>query len=388
MHYRKNKGIHLFGLILGVAAIVLIGLFSVYMLWERSPAVKPAATPEPSAAPTAPSLAPGEEPLEEGEAVLTERQDGLVTILLAGNDNGNGNTDTIMVARLDTENHRLDVVSLPRDTIINYDWDVRKLNTVYGGSLNTGGNGVDSLVYNVRRLIGFDVDCYAVVDLDVFVEAVDLMGGVTMDLPAAVDYEDWSQDIWLHLQPGVQTLDGRTAMGLCRYREGYITGDLGRIDMQHAFLKAAAEQFISLGKIPNAAKVVRMAAQRTVTDLTAANMAWLARQLLACDSDSVNFYTMPTTTEVLNGYSYAVPQLWPWLDMINARLNPYSQVISSEDLDMIYKEAYGYAATRDMAGEWYFETAETPEPEVTVIEDPAPTEAPPPESETQNETGG
>ena len=175
MKDRKKRGFRIVFTLIGVLAVVLIGLFSFYMLWERAPDLEPVA-------PTAKPITAGEseKPREEdaGLPFDTQRQDGVYTILLVGNDDGNGNTDTIMVGRIDTKQHKMDFVSIPRDTLINVDWAVRKINSVYWGSKNNGGTGIDALRNHVKRLIGFDVDCYAVIDLSVFMDTVDALGGV------------------------------------------------------------------------------------------------------------------------------------------------------------------------------------------------------------------
>ena len=75
-------------------------------------------------------------------------------------------------------------------------------------------------------------------------------------------------------------LSGYDAIGLCRYRAGYVNGDLERIEVQHQLLKAAAEQFISLGNIPNIGKVAKILAENTDTNLSAANIAYFIRQAL------------------------------------------------------------------------------------------------------------
>ena len=68
--------------------------------------------------------------------------------------NGNGNTDTMMLARLDTRAHTIDVVSLPRDTMVNAGWEIHKLNAAYAvGALN--GSGAESLCRHIAKLIGF-----------------------------------------------------------------------------------------------------------------------------------------------------------------------------------------------------------------------------------------
>ena len=88
----------------------------------------------------------------EAEAVSPDRQQDSYTILLVGNDDGNGNTDTIIVGRLDTVNHTMDFVSIPRDTLVNLDWNVRKINAVYAGTANSGGVAIDGLKTQIRNL--------------------------------------------------------------------------------------------------------------------------------------------------------------------------------------------------------------------------------------------
>lgn len=398
MNKKKKHGLRIAFTILGVFALAVIGLFCAYMLWEKAPDIEPAA-PE-----TRPLASGGDQGRQEdGDPLATERQDGVYTILLVGNDDGNGNTDTIMVGKIDTVNHKMNFVSIPRDTLINADWEIRKINAVYWGAKNSGGNGIDALRYRIQGLTGFDVDCYAVVDLGVFKETVDALGGVYFDVPQAMDYEDASQDLYIHIAPGYQLLDGEQAMGVCRYRSGYANGDLGRIEMQHQFLKACADQFISLGNIPNISKVVEILSGGLDTDLSAANIAFFLRQALQCKSEDINFYTAPNTPDMVGGYSYAILNLWEWLPMVNEYINPYSTPVEYGNVDIVYRSDGGFTATTVLQGEGYYsrpvssttEPEPEPEPEAPVFtaepegptiivipsetEEPAETEPPVPE---------
>lgn len=362
----KNQGIRIALTVLGVLALALIGLFSFYMVWEKAPDIEPAA-------PTAlPLSGEGEGETAEDDAGLpfdTQRQDGVYTILLVGNDDGTGNTDTIMVGKIDTNEHTMDFVSIPRDTLINVDWSVRKINSVYWGSKNNGGNGIDALKSHIKKLIGFDVDCYAVVDLNIFMDTVDALGGVYFDVPMALDYEDASQDLYIHIAPGYQLLDGYQAMGVCRFRSGYASGDIGRIDMQHQFLKACASQFISLGNIPNISKVVEILSEGLDTNLSAANIAFFLRQALLCDSEDINFYTAPNSPDMLGGLSYAVLDLWNWLPMVNEYLNPYEVPVEYGNVDIVYRDG-GISCTTTLKGEWYYQTQPETEPEPETPSEP------------------
>ena len=338
-------------------------------MWEKPPAPA-SAVPVQAAVPrveAAPAESVTEEELPAGEAVPTARQNGIYTLLLVGSDDGNGNTDTLILGRIDTEKHRMDFVNIPRDTLINSPWEVRKINAVYWGARNQGGDGIAALKQQIARLTGFEPDCCAVVDLELFQEAVDAVGGIWFDVPMAMDYEDASQDLAIHLQPGYQLLNGEQAMGLCRFRSGYVMGDLGRIDMQQQFLKACVSQFLTLGNIPHVTGLLRLLSERLETDLSAANLAFFLRQFLACRAEDICFHTAPGTPEIIAGYSYEVLELDRWLELINRALNPFDTPITWDRLDLVYRSGDGYAGTAGLRDADYYlrgksqQTASAPE---------------------------
>lgn len=378
----RKKFLKTAGIALG-AVVLAAGLAAgTYRLWERAPTLPP--EPAPAAASPSPGAAGVKAQDDKGSPFDTKRKDGVYTILLAGNDDGTGNTDTIMVGKLDTVRHKLDFVSIPRDTIINVEWDNRKLNSVYWGSKNNGGNGIDALRGHVKKLTGFDVDCYAVIDLDAIIQVVDVLGGVYFDVPQAMDYDDGPV---IHLQPGYQLLDGEAAMGLCRYRKGYVNGDLERIKMQHEFLKAAAEQFIRLGNIPNVGKVTKILAENTDTNLSAANIAYFIRQALMCSPENINFYTAPNTPQEVHELSYTFLDLYDWLDMVNSTINPYTAPVTEGKLDLVYLHNGAACCTTVLNGAYYYqlgkqETAPAQKPAAAVetqAEPQQPEPAPEPE---------
>lgn len=343
---------------LGVLAAGAAVCVCVYMLWERAPEVSDQTPEVLTGDAQAQPEADAEQDTAKAEKGLpfdTQRKDGVYTLLLVGNDNGTGNTDTIMVGKLDTVRHTMNFVSIPRDTIINVDWSVRKLNSVYWGAVNNGEAGIDALKRHVKKLIGFDVDCYAVIDLAAFQQVIDAIGGVWFDVPESMHYEDADQDLYINLEPGYQLLDGYNAMCLCRYRSSYVDGDIGRIDMQHRFLKAAAEHLLSLGSVPNAAEIAEILASNTDTNLTASNIAYFFRQALLCKSEDVNFYTAPNTPAYVQNLSYAFLDLYDWLEMVNAQLNPFSAQIGEGNLDLVYLYNGNVCCTTVLNGPGYYE---------------------------------
>ena len=367
-HVSKKSNIRLLCWLLFAGIVVLALLFLRFPFWhtsseenapaaaEEQPPVPDTPVPEPSPDPT-PSPEPTLEPLPAGTAPEIERQSGIYTFLLAGLDEISNSTDTIMVVRLDTKQHKLDVVSIPRDTIINVDWWIeRKLNTVYAASINNGGPGIDYLSMHIRWLTGFDVDYYAIVSLDVFVDVIDAIGGIWFDVPEEMHYGDYEyyNSFYIDLDPGYQLLDGYQAMGLCRYRSGYSTGDLGRVEMQHEFLKAAAKQFLSIRNIPHAAKAIQIAVDGTDTNLTSANIAWFLGQILLCKNEDISFFTAPGTACIIQDFWYYVLNLNSWLDLLNSHFNPYESPITREMLDIVYLENGSYYSTGELKGPSFF----------------------------------
>lgn len=348
MSDRNKRRVRLCLAVFFTLAALTASALAAYLLWETPPARSAESELEELTAPEAEPAGPEEPRAPAG------RTDKVYTLLLAGLDRASNSTDTILVGRLDTGRHRLDLVALPRDTIINRDWSVRKLNAVYAAALNSGGEPREALREQVRCLTGFVPDCCVVVDLDVFVQAVDLVGGVDFDVPRDMHYDDPKQGLSIHLSAGPQHLDGRQAMGVVRYRSGYINGDLDRVAVQQSFLRAAAAQFISLGNIPNLRALAQLLAEHTDTDLSAANVAFLLRQALLC-GDEIHFAVMPNTPADVRGLSYTFPELEPWLAMINERLDPFEQSVTAANLDLVYRvDGTVYATSGVLRGAEYY----------------------------------
>ena len=357
----KKKKRKVFLIILVALLVLIAAAVAFYFMWEQAPqtaqekasaaetavteaTVTPAASPTPTPTPV----------LDGGVAPENERQDGVYTVLLAGVDLYTGHTDTIVVGKVDTNVHKMDFVSIPRDTLLNMDGDMRKINAVYDQAVQAGKDGMDALKKRVEQLVGFEIDCYAMIDLDAFIEVIDAVGGIDYYVDEPIYYDDVWQNMFIYYPVGMAHLDGEKAMALVRYRAGYLNADIGRIEVQHKFLKACFEQFISLGNIPNVGKVIDILAESLDTDLSAKNIAYFMRQALMCKVEDISFDTMPNAPKTIGGYSYAVIVLYNWINMINEHLNPYVQEITSADLDVMYNDIYGYGCTREVQGGWYY----------------------------------
>ena len=339
-----------------VVLILVFGAVAWYIAWEKPPErpggglVDPtyeSTNPEDGGSPDAtaePTVSPTEDPNAGAPASLNEN---MYTFLVVGLDQVSNSTDTMMVGRIDTENHTIDVVSLPRDTLVNVSWSVKKINTLYSADINTGGNGIDGLLDGLKDILGFQIDCYAVVDLTAFVELVDAIGGVDYNVPVNMNYYDPTQDLYINIPAGEQHLDGEEALKVVRFRSGYASADIGRIGTQQDFLKSAASQMLTLGNIPNLPTFIDIFEEYVVTNMSASNLAFFARQFLLCKSEDINFHTLPGNYgDIIKGLSYVSINISEWLEMVNTYLNPYDQDVTEANVNILtHSSSTGFYST-------------------------------------------
>lgn len=116
----------------------------------------------------------------------------------------------------------------------------------------------------VEKMSGIRMDHYIEVDFTGFKKLVDQLGGVKITTTRAID----DPKSHLKLAPGTHTLDGEQSLGLVRTRHSVGDGsDLGRIELQQAFIKALIEQVKSIGVFSNPKKLYDLAdtATRAIT---------------------------------------------------------------------------------------------------------------------------
>lgn len=261
------------------------------------------------------------------------RKRGNSTILLAGTDASGDRTDTIMLLNIDRKAGKLSLMSIPRDTKVNSTYTPHKINAAYGVN-GSGEQGMDALMEYVSECIGFRPDGYMLIDLNVFVELVDLMGGVRFDVPCDMYYNDPTQDLYINLQAGEQKLNGEQAMGVVRFRSGYAMADLERVNVQRDFLSAALHQWVSVKNLWKLPKALSLLLDHTLTDLSTANLLWMAESVVLCGTGDMMMTTIP---HGLNGDGeYVLIDAQETLDLVNESFCPYEQGITMDNLYIAY----------------------------------------------------
>ncbi|WP_246213220.1 LCP family protein [Aminipila butyrica] len=222
-----------------------------------------------------------------------------VNILVLGDNDGL--TDTIMLASYDMKNQRVDIISVPRDTYyMRKDYKGaanQKINAIYGSE---GVIGTAKAVSNT--LLGIPINYYAVIEFSDVEKIVDEVGGVPMDIPFTMKYDDPYDKPPLHIyiKKGQQTLDGETSVEFLRYRHGYPEGDIGRVKAQQTFIQSALKQAIG----PNLPAVVKVGLREIDSDITLGMATKIATKAIGLDSQNVATYLAPGGSKTVNGASY------------------------------------------------------------------------------------
>ena len=287
----------------------------------------------------------GTRPRSDGER---KSQDYYTVLILGRDTGGGGNTDTMLLASYDVTNQKATVMSIPRDTMVNVSWDIKRINSVYnyyGG----GDRGIQYLYKEIAQLGGFEPDYQVVVEWDAVGQIVDAMGGVWFDVPRNMNYDDPYQDLHIHQEKGYRLLTGDDAMQVLRYRHdndmryGYPDGDLGRIKTQQAFLTAMVDQLLQIKNVTKINQFIQVFQNNVETDLSFQNILWFAQQAIlgGLSMENVEFVTMPNRTASCwsrtyhNYQSYVVPSADELLELVNTKLSPYTEVFTLSDLDIM-----------------------------------------------------
>lgn len=349
---RRRKQRHLLISILSVFAVLLLvigGLTAYFTLYE--PTVDDTPPPFWSGETPPDHVDNGNETLPDGTPIGTEihapvitdsyeRRDNVYNFLVLGVDRAANLSDVIMVVSYDVEEQNIHVLSLPRDTYINVGSSYHKLNAYFSASYNRSASrgteryrdAIEAMSSFIENGLCIRLDRYVCMDTAGFREIIDAIGGVDMEVPFDMHYEDPEQDLYIHLKAGYQHLDGEKAEQFVRFRSGYLEGDIGRISAQRLFLTALANQVKTKLDISTAVSIAKTALQYVTTDLTVAEIGYFAKNAFSVDMDRVTFTTLPGGG-VINpdtGASYYVMYAENVRKIVNEQFNVYDREISRD----------------------------------------------------------
>ena len=270
-----------------------------------------------------------------------ERKPDFFTILVMGLDGG-VNANVIMVGAFDIAEQQAYIISIPRDTRVDAERNRRKIVSAYPVGLRTGGHegGVERMKQEVQTLIGFRPDFYVLVDFDAFISIIDGFGGVEIDVPFHMRYDDPFQDLHIDIPAGLQLLDGENALHFARFRRanrGYreIT-DYQRIENQQLVINTIVQEMISPRTLLRIPGLLRTYREYVSTDLSLGEKLWFAGQLNNIrDGNALSTYTLPTAGTSGPPAWYEFPYEAGILELVNRTINPFTKDITADMLRII-----------------------------------------------------
>jgi len=221
-------------------------------------------------------------------------------------------SDTMMIASYDRVKKELDIISVPRDTYYPREGyakysEFMKINSIYG----TNESRQLAVIEAVEEMTKIPIDKYVSIDYEGVRAAVQAVGGVEFNVPFHMKYTDPydTPPLRIDIPKGNQIIYGDKAMEFLRFRKGdpgypgYSEGDVGRIQTQQEFIKAAIGKALSL-KLPN---VITSVYPYVKTNFTLTELLGLGGDAIGFSKDNINTMIMPGIAKYMGGLSFYVP---------------------------------------------------------------------------------
>lgn len=216
-------------------------------------------------------------------------------------------TDTIMVAEYDPQEQQASILSIPRDTFIGNDkskataWD--KINAVYQ-------TGATNVLKEINELTGLDIKYYLKVDTKAFRDLVDVIGGVTFNVPIDMKYDSKNLNLHINLKAGEQKLNGEKAEWVVRFRHNndgttypveYGIEDEGRMKTQRAFLTALAKQTLKVENVFKINEILDVANKYIETNMDFELIKDYVPYIVEFNMEDLKTAQVPGQAELTNG---------------------------------------------------------------------------------------
>lgn len=240
--------------------VIVRTLVGSYFPASKSNGAAPPATPVATTIPLNPAMLT--RPMQSSDGPSPKEWDGKsrLSILVMGldyrdwedNPGGPSHTDTMILFSIDPGTRSAGMLSIPRDLWVNIPgYDPAKINSAYfvGSANHIPGGGAGLAMKTVSEFLGMPVDYYAVIDFTAFEQFINELGGVQVDIPEEITVDPIGPHNTVTLKPGLQMLDGPTALAYARNR--YTAGnDFDRAQRQQQVIMAVRDRILSLNMLP------------------------------------------------------------------------------------------------------------------------------------------
>ncbi len=265
--------------------------------------------------------------VEDGYEAIEPSVSNLLILGLDSDTKTNKRSDTNMILAYDTYDGHMGLVSIPRDTrvqVVGRPKGKSRINSAhsYGGPQMT--------VDTIEDVFHVDIDHYVTIDYDGLKKIVDDLGGIEIEIPQSMNYDDNAGNLHIHFEEGKQTLNGQQAMEFLRYR-GYKNADIGRINAQQEFIKAALHRLKSPSIIIKIPSLLKTLSDYVVTDLSPTQILSYIPLLKEMDVDNMENETIPGEAKISGGAWYFYHDKEETKKMIDSLIKNINPIENEED---------------------------------------------------------
>lgn len=267
--------------------------------------------------------------------------------LVIGSDAREGDStsrsDVTMLARIDPGSATIDLISIPRDTMVTLNGSTQKINAAYAQG------GAAGAVACVSEFAGVPISHYVEVHFEELEHVVNRLGGVWVDVPESFDAGNGGMDF----EAGEQLLNGEQALAYARERYNVSGGDFGRAQAQRQIVEAIIRQIFDRapGEIP---PLIGQLAESVSTDLSVTDLIGYAQQFIGQD---ITIYSAACPSYTLNqgGVSYVGTMFDEWrriMQLVDAGLDP-NDTTAEIPAEQAANEQLGSAANSAAPHDYY-----------------------------------
>ena len=204
-----------------------------------------------------------------GEVKIEPAKDN-VSILLIGVDdsearqmnNSGSRSDALLVATFNPEEKSVKLLSIPRDSYVYIPKVGYKDKITHAHAFG----GTHAAIEAVEEMLDIPLDYYVKMNFNAFIEVVDALGGVEVEVPYDRLEKDENDKNAIQLKKGLQVLDGRHTLALARTRK--LDSDIERGKRQQMILQAIIKEMVSVKSITKYGDVIEAVGDNMKTDMT------------------------------------------------------------------------------------------------------------------------
>ncbi|MFC0469965.1 LCP family protein [Halalkalibacter kiskunsagensis] len=290
-HKRRKKKVVRFIMLFSIATLLCVGAVATYFIYQLSNVT----------ANTQLELDRGEKS-ERREVAVDPSKDNISVLILGVDDRDGdlrGRTDAMLLATFNKEDRSIKLLNIPRDSLVDIPGRANPDKINHAHSFG----GLDLTVETVENLFEIPVDYYVTLNFVAFIEIIDALGGVEVEVPftfTEMDSNDTKESITLY--EGTQTLNGEEALAFSRMRKKDPRGDLGRGERQQEVIKGIISKGASISSITSYGDVMQSVEEHMATNFSFGNI--IALHSYASALNDVESLSLVGNDARINGVYY------------------------------------------------------------------------------------